>query len=208
MFWILLAAQASVPVLNKGDVRQVFSADDVPIELIGEDHFRTVNVRITVGPDGKLRNCEAEFSSGVPKLDAYTCDIIRRRATQFRPAIWTDGTPSYGVIRMPIRWSVGGEPPAGSAADIELTVSDLPNGAKSPVFIFAELTADEKGHPLTCSENGDVRRLSRSKVTPELLRIGCDQLLKNYVAIPARDDAGKPVRSVQEAMVSFSKAKR
>jgi len=39
---------------------------------------------------------------------------------------------------------------------------------------------------------------------PDLIKVACQQLSEGYVATPARDDSGKAVPSVQDAIVRFS----
>src|SRR4051812_10998109 len=105
MFWIALAAQMSLPVAlgPYGDVRRVFYPDDMPkyIELAGES--RIIRTRTTVRSDGVIQGCIVEERSGDPKLDAYTCSLILGRA-KFRPATWIDGSPVFGVVRVPVVW--------------------------------------------------------------------------------------------------------
>jgi hypothetical protein len=196
-----VAAQLSIPVLDRGRLWDLFSPDDVPVELVGEGYGRRVDVRVTVGPDGKVRNCQAEFSSEVPKLDAYTCELIIRRA-HFRPALWIDGRPAYGVIRTGISWSVdAGMPPV--PGDLQVTLAQRPKHMKSPTFANLMFAVDQSGRPSSCVEE-EPKGGRRDELSPELLKVACDQLLKSYVAIPAMDDAGRPVRSVQNAVVRLS----
>jgi hypothetical protein len=201
MFWIALAAQLSMPVDSHGGIWNLFSFDDVPLELVPNGEARGVGVRVTVDPTGIIRSCQAEFSSGIPKLDAYTCGIVLRRA-HFRPATGLGGQPAYGVVRTEIMWSVNASSPK-NAGDLELTVPRLPKGVKNPAFAYVMFMVDEVGHPSACRDE-EPPPPSHEKVTNELLQTACDQLTKSYVAIPAKDDAGRPVSSVQDAVVRFS----
>jgi TonB family protein len=202
MFWIALAAQMRVPVPGVAGISSLFSADDVPIDLVPDGEVRRVGVRVTVKPDGKLDDCRADSSSGIPKLDAYTCAIILRRA-RFDPAIGPDGQPTYGVIRTTVTWAVNASGGPGWADDLELTVSRLPTGVETPMFGSLMFAVDQAGHPSACAEE-EPRRPSMQKLPAVLVNIACDQLLKSYVAIPARDITGRPVPSVQNATVEFS----
>ena len=108
MFWIALAAQMSLPLqigTHYPDVRGVFSVDDFPGDFHGHNGSRVVYTRTTVRPDGGIDSCRVEVSSGDKKLDAYTCAIIMKRA-KFEPAKWIDGSPAYGVIRVPVSWTI------------------------------------------------------------------------------------------------------
>jgi len=111
MLWIALApaAQISMPVMDRASIWTLFSADDVPLDIVPDGESRRVIVRVAVKPDGNIQNCRAEFSSGIAKLDAYTCAIILRRA-RFHPATGPDGLPAYGVLRTTVTWAVNAMP--------------------------------------------------------------------------------------------------
>jgi hypothetical protein len=204
MFRIALAAAVSAAPPDK-DVRSLFSYEDVPLELIHDGEWRRVGVRVTVEPTGKIQSCRTEFSSGVPKLDIYTCAIIDRRA-RFSPQVTPDGQPVFSVVRANVTYRVDASAPPESG-DLELTVSKLPDGVRDPAFVMMRLLVDESGHPTSCiGENSNVRHSAESP--PQLLQVACDQLLKSYTAIPARDASGRPVRSMQDALVRFSLGQR
>jgi hypothetical protein len=200
MLWIAAAAQLSAP-LPVGH-QSWWSPDDMPayVQLEGVD--RTVPLRLVVKPDGKLQGCEIETGSGDAKLDQYTCVVALRRA-KYTPARWIDGTPSYGAHRMPVTWAIGSPPLKSSIrGDVELTVSTLPQRIKSPAFVGVIFAADEAGHPLSCTATptewqADPRSLA-------LVPLACDELMKRYTAMPVRDEGGKAVRSVQNAVIRFS----
>src|SRR5947209_4490458 len=112
MLWLALAALFSLPMpvgVPLPDIRAVFSADDFPEYLERAGGAWIVHTRTTVRPDGTIQSCATELSSGDSKLDAYTCALIVKRA-KFLPARWTDGSPVYGVIRVPVVWVVGSVP--------------------------------------------------------------------------------------------------
>ena len=208
MFWIALAAQLSVPVINDKrtpDVRSVFSADDFPIYLASAGVSRTVYTRTTVRPDGLIQNCVAESTSGDAKLDAYTCAIIVKRA-KFLPAKWIDGSPAYGVIRVPVSWRIGNAPPAEgemqSVPDLELSVNRLPKGAHKIAPVSLDVGADETGHVVSCVGHPPAAHNLGPRF-PELVPIACEQVTKTLSVQPAFDSSGKPLRSVQTASVHF-----
>jgi hypothetical protein len=204
-----LAAQFSLPALTDTrvpDVRAVFSGNDVPAYLVDQGRVDlTVYTRTTVRPDGRIQNCVAETSSGDPRLDAYTCALIVKRA-KFLPARWVDGSAAYGVIRMPVRWTVGdGPPPEGGKSnvpDLDLSVNHLPKGALSMVAVTLEIAADEKGRPLTCAEWPQPPN-DHGKHFPELVPIACQEARASLVLSPPLDASGKPARSIQSVSVHF-----
>jgi protein TonB len=211
MMWLVLAAQLSLPVPSDPgipDVRAVFSADDFPSYLAAAGVSRMVHTRTTVRPDGTTQGCVAEESSGDPKLDAYTCAIIVRRA-RFRPATWTDGTPAYGVMRVPVRWAVSNQPsssnePSGrTAADVELSVDRLPKGAHKTANVSLQVATDESGHPVTCVEVPPLGKPDPKRHFPQLVPLACKQVMASLILTPPIDAAGKPVRSVQRVSVEF-----
>jgi len=210
MMWLALAAQLSLPVpanLRVPDVRAVFSTDDFPAYLQAAGVSRTVYTRTTVQPDGTIQGCVAEVSSGDTKLDAYTCAIIVRRA-RFLPAKWTDGTPVYGVIRVPVSWRIGNGPPSEEEAlrstvpDLELSVNRLPKHARKIAAVSLEVAADENGRVVSCGEYPPAAD-SPGRHFPELIPIACEQAMKTLSVHPPFDPSGKPLRSVQTASVQF-----
>jgi hypothetical protein len=201
MLWILLALQLSIPVLLK----PVFSPDDVPQYIAQGDIARDVYFRTTVRPDGTIQGCTVEVSSGDPALDAYTCALVVKRAA-FHPAKSIDGSPAFGVIRLPATWasSNASAERAGSLADLELSVNKLPAGLHSPALLMLQVAADSAGRVTACE---DVPGSPPSNHSPELVSLACSQLRSTYSADPAKDDAGKPVPSVQLMHVEFKVAK-
>jgi protein TonB len=211
MFWLALAAQMSLPTpANYGvhEIRAIFSAEDFPayVQLAGIS--KTVFTRTTIRPDGTIQGCIAEISSGDTRLDAYTCGIILKRA-RFRPASWTDGTPAYGVIRVPVRWVISSSAPSyeqtlrTSVPDIDLAVNHLPKGAHSMAGVNVEIAAEENGRPVTCAEEPPHGTDEEKHRFPELVPIACQQAITSLRLSPPLDASGKPVRSVQSAMVRF-----
>ncbi len=167
-----------------GDITALFSSDDFPRYLVkaGADLSKTVLTRTTVRSDGSTDNCTAEVSSGDSLLDAYTCALIVKRA-KFHPATWTDGSAVFGVIRVPIHWRIAfantpDDPLKLADPDLELSVNQLPKGAKSLVSITLELAADENGRIVACVEKPPTK-YDRTKQFPELVAVACRQALKN-----------------------------
>ena len=211
MFWITFAAQLSLPVplgLPFPDVRAVFSSDDMPayVQMGGINRF--VATRTTVRPDGTIQDCTVERGSGDAKLDAYTCAIIVRRA-KFRPAKWVDGSTAYGVIRVPVTWAIGGPPSKSEVQsayppDMELTVTRLPAGADRRTSLALMIVVDENGRVVGCHERPKISQQGRTKTFGELAPIACQQMMKDFTAVPPKDSSGKPMRSVQTASVVLS----
>ena len=188
------------------DVRAIFTADDVPNFLQGPGIW-VVYVRATVRPDGILQNCGAETSSGNGKLDAYTCQIIARRA-KFAAAKWPDGTPVYGVIRVPVTWAIADAPLPNeemlkaTRPDIDLTVNELPAGAHKVVSLQLQVAADENGKIIACEEDPPIK-IDPHGYFPQLVPLACQQAVNLHLS-PPNDTSGKAVRSVQTVSVHFA----
>lgn len=207
MLWIALAAsQISMPLPLR--VVGVFSPNDMPAYVQSDGINRFIPARITIRPDGKVQDCGWERTSGDAKLDALTCAIILKRA-RFGPSKWVDGTPAYAILRTGISWSIGG--PASEKElrkayppDIELFLNQLPVDAPALTTLLLIVAVDENGRVAGCDAPPPMRA-PRKKKFPELVSIACEQMAKQYIAIPAKDAAGHPVRSVQTASVAFSR---
>jgi hypothetical protein len=85
---------------------------------------------------------------------------------------------------------------------LELTVSRLPEGVKSPARVPVMFAVDEAGHPGSCTGESRPWKSAADKA-PELLKIACDAIGKSYAPSPAVDATGKPARSIQNAVVQF-----
>lgn len=209
MVWLALAALFSLPVpvgVRLPDVRAIFTVDDFPeyLQLAGQS--RIVYTRTTVRPDGTIQGCVTELSSGDAKLDAYTCQLILKRA-KFAPAMWPDGSSAYGVIRVPISWLVTNGPLPDDALlkattpDLEITVNKLPKSAHSIVGLSLEVAADENGHVIACEEQPPIKGVPNEHY-PELVALACQQAQALRLS-PPKDASGKPMRSVQGVSVHF-----
>lgn len=201
---ILGVAAAALSPPPPIELRALFSADDLPQEYLPPESDRTVGVRVTVRPDGRIQDCEAEYTSGIEGLDVFTCKLIKRRA-KYAPAPAQNGTPSYAVYRTSVRWVVTsfarpGPPP--SVADLTLTVNQLPAGLKSPAYVNVKFDVDERGVASSCSAEGALRRNNSDDL--QLVQVACGEVLKSYKPKPAKNEQGTPVPSVQDALVAFA----
>jgi protein TonB len=204
MFWIAIAAQLAAPQPKY----MWLSDDDTPYGQLPAKGYTSVAVRLTVAPDGTVQNCEIEDSSGDRAIDGYTCALSMRRA-QFYPATSNDGSPTYGIFRQRVVWTRGPVPRVNSyPVDLELTVKQLPKGVRSPFQVGLLFAVDENGRPSNCTERPQkfsLGRRTKQKSDPQLVEVACEQFLKLYTAIPAKDASGKHVRSVQDGTVRFTR---
>lgn len=205
MLWMAPTAQFTAPVPVQP--HSWMSADDVPLYLLNGSAggIWMVPIRVTVAPDGNIRSCEAEPLSKIPALDAHTCKIIVSRG-RFQPAR-VGGVPRFGVYRTTIKYFVVDGPPddqlsKNSYPDIDVTVKTLPAKVKSPSLVRVMFAVDADGTKSSCTAD-ESEGMEKVDNNPMLLPIACDQIMSGYRAIPAVE-SGKPVASVQTALVRFS----
>lgn len=78
---------------------------DYPSRARREGVEGVAGFRLSVGPDGRVTNCEITSSSGSSDLDNQTCTLAQRRA-RFNPAIDADGNPSSDTYSGRVRWKL------------------------------------------------------------------------------------------------------
>ena len=97
---------------------EVFTDADYPKEALAKEEAGAVGFRLSVGADGRVRDCAVEISSGSPSLDSTTCRLLLERA-RFTPAADAAGKPVPDVHRGRITWALPARdelPPRASAA--------------------------------------------------------------------------------------------
>jgi TonB family protein len=198
MVWIALAAAAQ---LSAPQPKYIWlSNDDTPVQEMTEDVVR-VRLGLVVHPDGRVHSCAIEQSSGDPRIDRYTCDLARRRAL-FSPARSAGGKATIGVYRVRVVWAQ--EPrkldPAG---DLIVPIPSRPKGLRLPAIIRVMFAVGLDGEISGCT--GEPPSLGMDRNVPVLVPIACAELLKRFAPAAAKDDDGRPVESVQNASVVFTK---
>src|SRR5947209_6876137 len=134
MLSLFLAAE--LLAAHPSNVYTLFTADDVPVALLPLNRQQAVGIALVAGPDGKVRSCNIEETSGNPTLDNYTCSLAARRA-KFRPS------PTYFVERTYVYWWNGdGYPPKSNYANLVVTVAALPAKLHSPVLVHVLFGVD------------------------------------------------------------------
>ena len=81
------------------------TTNDYPSRALREEREGTTSFRVSVGPDGRVTDCQVTSSSGSPDLDEATCANVRRRA-RFTPAMDGEGNPTTGSYSNRIRWVI------------------------------------------------------------------------------------------------------
>ena len=89
----------------KGNPGSWATTNDYPSRALREEREGTTSFRVTVGPDGRVADCQVTSSSGSPDLDEATCANVRRRG-RFTPATDGEGQPTTGSYSNRIRWVI------------------------------------------------------------------------------------------------------
>lgn len=91
--------------IPKGNQGNWVTTNDYPSRDLQQEHAGVSSVVLTVGPDGKVADCQVTGSSGFPGLDQAACANLRRRA-RFDPALDGNGNPTSGTFRKSVRWQI------------------------------------------------------------------------------------------------------
>lgn len=89
----------------KGNPGNWATTNDYPARALREEREGTTGFRVTIGPDGRVTDCQITSSSGHSDLDQATCDNVRRRA-RFAPATDGEGNPTTGSYQNRVRWVI------------------------------------------------------------------------------------------------------
>lgn len=81
------------------------TTDDYPSSSLREEAEGVTGTRLSVGPDGRVTNCEVTSSSGNSALDQAACRNLLRRA-RFEPALDRDGNPVASTFPKRVRWQL------------------------------------------------------------------------------------------------------
>ena len=91
------------PQRARANLNSYFSADDYPAAALRGNDQGTTGFRLTIGPNGRVTDCQVTSSSGSSALDQATCRILRSRA-RYTPARDSSGNPSSGNDSGRVTW--------------------------------------------------------------------------------------------------------
>jgi protein TonB len=97
------------PVPEQLGLASLFSDADYPIAALRRDEQGTVEFRLDVGKDGRVRRCTVAASSGSAALDSTTCRLVTERA-RFQPKRDAHGRPVRARYVSHIKWVLPAEP--------------------------------------------------------------------------------------------------
>jgi protein TonB len=91
------------PQRARANLNSYFSAYDYPAAALRGNDQGTTSFRLTIGPNGRVTDCQVTGSSGSAALDQATCRILRSRA-RYTPARDSSGNPSSGSDSGRVTW--------------------------------------------------------------------------------------------------------
>ena len=81
------------------------TTNDYPARALREERAGTTRFRVTIGPDGRVTDCQITGSSGHADLDEATCKNVSRRA-RFKPALDSAGNAISDTYSNAVRWEI------------------------------------------------------------------------------------------------------
>jgi periplasmic protein TonB len=91
--------------IPKGNPGNWASTNDYPSRALQQEREGTAGFRVTVGPNGRVIDCQITASSGHSDLDQATCTNVTRRA-RFDPSLDGNGNPTTGTYSNRVRWQI------------------------------------------------------------------------------------------------------
>jgi periplasmic protein TonB len=91
------------PQRARANLNSYFSADDYPAAALRGNDQGTTGFSLTIGPNGRVTDCQVTSSSGSSALDQATCRILRSRA-RYTPARDSSGNPTSGRDSGRVTW--------------------------------------------------------------------------------------------------------
>lgn len=179
------------------------NTNDYPPQALRQQLEGTTGFSVTVGPDGRITECNIMASSGSPELDQATCMNVTRRA-RFDPALDAGGRPVSGRYQNRVRWQIPslvsmGSPPlqSNSYPRSPQIVNPMTLRIAADDYPVAALAALQQGmtvFSLDIDASGKVRNcaITTSSGFPVLDRQSC-VVAQKWAFEPARNLGGGPV---------------
>lgn len=145
--------------LNAGDW---VTTGDYPAEALKQEWEGATAFRLTIAPNGTVKDCVVTTSSGHDVLDQATCSLIKARG-RFEPGKTAKGKPAEAMFERKVRW--------------EIPKPELPPGAIHQVYIRPA----ETGGGTECLVEGSIF----AKLLPDACRTTVDIAGKQGLAPPA-----------------------
>jgi protein TonB len=100
---VLVVALTATPLHAGG--KSWVTMDDYPAKALREHREGTTYFTVTVGTDGRAKDCVITKSSGSADLDEAACEMIVRRA-RFDPATDEHGKPVEMPYSNKVNWKI------------------------------------------------------------------------------------------------------
>ena len=170
---------------------------DFPVRGVKADALNVVVVELTVNPYGGMSDCQGRATHGNPNMAGYVCDVLKNRTT-FKPARDPAGKRMWGVYRQTFVWWLADKamPPENydRPANFQLEFDRLPPGVKDGAAGEIQFVIDTAGNGSSCSP-------TEANSDPAFMQMVCERLSTRLHFPPAKDRAGRPVPSVQNAWI-------
>jgi hypothetical protein len=208
MIHLLAAAavySAPVPAMNYDWFSAVY---DFPRNGIKENELVIVQVDNTINPHGYIQGCTGHVYAGIPQMGPYVCSRLRQRG-EFDPARDPSGRRMFGVYRTFVVLWTGSKrenfPKDYRHTDFDVSVpASIDLGKEKSVVV--QFAVDAQGHTSSCSQAAVVGYglyKEKQSVNPAAMSLACEAVPTKLHVEPAHDSSGKPVASVQNAIVGL-----
>ena len=94
------------PAMPKTNPAGWASSDDYPKSAAFQGQSALVHFRLTVGPDGRVKDCSIQNATKGEEFATQTCRLISQRG-RFSPAIDAEGNPIASYYVNTVRWQMG-----------------------------------------------------------------------------------------------------
>jgi len=102
---VATAAQAQEKPAQAPAKQSVITSQDYPRRAIDMHEEGTVKYHLTIGTDGRVKDCNVTESSGYRDLDRLTCRLVQQRS-QFKPQMGPNGVAVEYQIDSDNKWVV------------------------------------------------------------------------------------------------------
>ena len=200
---LLLLAASQLSAATPVNIEKWIGPDDFPSSVSIDSQITKFELvtQTLVDSTGRIVGCRIETPSENPKVDAFACALILKRA-RFTPATWTDGTPVPGLYRRNFAFRIFGDT-LEHFGDIEIGVARLPDGIKSPAFVEVAFATNADGRVGECIGPTPPKKDVKPK-NPQLVSLACSAVKAQWKPFTVMGPDGKPSRSVQNVVVKFS----
>ena len=134
----------------RGNPGSWFTSDDYPVDAKRARQQGRVAILLTIGTDGRVKNCQITASSGFASLDAATCALAARRG-RFYSKAGDDGTPVDYSYPLATRWDLTDDT-EGDSLDLGLdgTKIDVTRAPWTKTLASIVIDIDEAGNAVAC----------------------------------------------------------